>query len=149
MAIDVTAEIFISRPRAEVGGYAMNPENDPEWIGGIIESRTLDGPADGVGARVERVARFLGRRIEYVNEVVEHEPSARLMMRSVKGPFPMVVTYLFQGRPGGSTARIRVQGEASGFYRLAGPLLGRMVKRNITSDLGLLKRIMESHADGG
>ena len=32
MAIDVTAEVFIGRPQVEVGGYAMNPENDPEWI---------------------------------------------------------------------------------------------------------------------
>ena len=149
MAINVTAEIYIRRPADEVGEYAMNAENDPEWIGGITESRTLDGPADGVGSRVERIARFLGRRIEYVNEVVEHEPGARLVMRSIKAPFPMVVTYEFQGRVGGSTARIRVQGEASGFYRLAGPLLGRMVRRSVASDLGLLKQIMESDVDGG
>ena len=41
------------------------------------------------------MATFLDRRIEYVLEVVEYDPKTLLAMRSVKGPFPMEVTYEF------------------------------------------------------
>jgi hypothetical protein len=92
MATNVQVETVIDRPRNAVADYAMDWRNDTSWIRAISEARLVtDGPF-GVGSRVERVASFLGRRIEYVNEVVELEPGARLVMRSEKAPFPMKVT---------------------------------------------------------
>ena len=147
MAIDVKAEIIIDRSREDVASFAMDPDNDTVWIGGITEARMLTEPPVAQGTQVERVATFLGKRIEYVLEVIEHDPKAILAMRSVKGPFPMVVSYEFEEATGGTLARIRIQGEAGGFYRLAGPLLARSVKRNITKDLARLKALLESEAD--
>ena len=146
MDVDVRAETVIDRPRDEVASFAMNADNDPVWIGGISETKTLTDPPMAKGTKVERVAAFLGKRIRYVNEVVEYEPKALLVMRSVKSPFPMTVSYQFEEADGGTLAQIRVQGEASGFYRLAAPLLSRMVKRSITNDLETLKHLLESTA---
>jgi hypothetical protein len=67
-------------------------------------------------------------------------------MREVKGPFPMRVTYAIEEAGDGPLIRIRVQGESGGFYGLAGPLISRAVKRNITGDLAALKRLLESAA---
>lgn len=144
MSIDVTAQTTINRPRQEVADFATNPHNDPVWIGGISQARLLSEPPVAVGTQVERVASFLGRRIEYVNEVVDYEPGARLAMRSVKGPFPMAITYSFDDGDGGTLTSIRVQGDASGFFRLASPLLALAVHRSITRDLRALKRLLES-----
>ena len=144
MAVDVRAEVVIARPRDEVTAYVMDPVNDPLWISGIKQARMLTEPPLAKGTRVERVASFLGRRIEYVLEVEEHDPDALLEMRSVKGPFPMRVTYAFEEAGDGTLVRIRVQGESGGFYSLAGPLLSRSIKRNITGDLRALKRLLES-----
>ncbi len=70
MSIDVTAAIKIGRARGEVAIYAMDASNDPLWIRGVVESGVLsDGPLRQ-GTRVARVAKFLGRRIEYVNDVI-------------------------------------------------------------------------------
>lgn len=125
MSVDVSAAVSIDRPREEVAAFATDPANDPVWIGGIRSARPLqDGPI-GVGSRVERTASFLGRRVEYVNEVVELEPGARLRMRSVQGPFPMEIAYSFDDVPGGTRVAIRVQGDAGRFYRLASPILGQ------------------------
>lgn len=44
------------------------------------------------------VARFLGRRLAYDYEIVEHLPGERLVMRTARGPFPMETTYT-RGRP--------------------------------------------------
>jgi len=147
MPIDVKAEVVINRAREDVASYAMNPDNDPIWIGGIKEARMLTEPPLAQGTQVERVAKFLGKRIEYVLEVVEHDPKALLAMRSVKAPFPMEVTYEFEEAAGGTLARIRVQGEARGFYKLGGPLMSWAVRRNITKDLKALKGLLESGAD--
>ncbi len=146
MPVDATAEITVQRPRDEVAAYAMDPANDAVWVSGITEAKMLTDPPVGEGTRVERVASFLGKRIEYVLEVDVHEPRALLLMRSVKGPFPMRVTYTFDDAGEATRASIRVQGDASGFYRLAAPLLSRVVKRSITKDLRNLKRIMESRS---
>jgi hypothetical protein len=137
---DVSAETTIERSREEVARYATDWRNDREWIGAVSEVRLVQEEPQ----QVERVAGFLGKRIEYVNEVVEHEPGRRLVMRSVKAPFPMTVTYEFEdaGR-GGTLMRIRTGGDASGFYRLAGPLLSRAVKRGVSGDLERLKKRLE------
>ncbi|MFQ6019364.1 MAG: SRPBCC family protein [Dehalococcoidia bacterium] len=147
MSIDVRAENLINRSRADVASFAMNADNDPIWIGGIMEAKMLTDPPLAKGTKVERIATFLGKRIEYVNEVVEYDPKALLVMRSIKGPFPMTISYEFEEAAGGTLARIRVQGEASGFYKLATPVLSRAVKRSITNDLQALKDLLESEAD--
>jgi uncharacterized membrane protein len=141
---DVTVETEIARPRDEVAAYVTDWRNDPSWIGALRDVRLeTDGPF-GVGSRVARVASFLGRRIEYVNEVAEYEPGRRLLMRSVKAPFPMTVLYEFEDAGDGTRVRIRAGGDASGFYRLAGPLLDRAVARGIRGDLARLKALLES-----
>ena len=147
MSIDVQAATLIRRPRGDVTSFAMNADNDPNWIGGITEARTLTDPPMAVGTTVERVAKFLGKRIEYVNEVVEYDPMALLVMRSIKGPFPMTVSYEFEESADSTLARIRVQGEASGFYKIAGPVLALTVKRSITRDLKTLKDLLESKSE--
>ena len=81
MAVDVTVDIVIDRPRDDVTAYAMNPDNDPVWISGIQRARMLTEPPLATGTRVERLAAFLGKRIEYVLEVVEYDPHHLLVMR--------------------------------------------------------------------
>jgi hypothetical protein len=65
-------------------------------------------------------------------------------MHAIEAPMPMDVTYEVEPSADGSVARVRVQGEAGGLYRLAGPLVGGQVKRSITADVERLKRILES-----
>jgi hypothetical protein len=144
MSVDVTVEKDIGRDRGAVAAFAMDPANDTRWITALRSARTLDGGPVGVGTRVERVASFLGRRMEYVNEIVELEAGSRLVMRSVKAPFPMRVVYELEDVPGGTRMRIRAAGDAGGFYRIAGPLLGAAVRRGIEKDLAELKRLMET-----
>jgi hypothetical protein len=149
MRTDVTAETVIRRARGDVASYVTDWRNDPLWIGGISEARLVTLEPFRVGSQVERVASFLGKRIEYVLEVVELEPDSVLVMRSVKGPFPMLITYAFADADGGTRVTLRVQGDASGFYRIAGPMLSLGVKRSISGDLRRLKRILESGSSQG
>jgi hypothetical protein len=44
----------------------------------------------------------------------------------------------------GTRVTVRVQGNASGFYRFAGPALSAMVKRSALRDLARLRELLES-----
>lgn len=143
MALDETAEAHIARPADEVAAYMFDPTNDPEWIGGISEVEPLDPLPIRVGSRVRRHASFLGRGIDYVMEVVALEPGRRLALHAVEAPMPMDVTYEVEPDPEGSVARVRVQGDAGGLYRLASPLISAQVGRSIGGDVRQLKRILE------
>jgi uncharacterized membrane protein len=143
MSIDVLAEVHVRRPREQVAAYMSDPANDPEWIGGLREARLLgDGPLRE-GSQVARVASFLGRRVEYVNEVTRLEPGSVLEMRSVKAPFPMHITYTFDDRDGGTVVRNHVQG-GGGLFSPGSPLFAPLVRRNVQKDLERLREVLEA-----
>ena len=149
MAIDTRAVILVARAREEVAAYLRDPGNDPAWIGGLRSARLVTEPPVGVGSRVERVASFLGRRVEYVNEITELS-GTRLAMRSVRSPFPMRVTYGYDDAGDAATeVSVRVEGDASRLYRLADPLLAVLVRRSVQRDLRTLKRLLEDGAGRG
>src|SRR6266550_7721398 len=144
MALDVTATAEIARTPDSVAAYEFEPANDPAWIGGVRTSERLTEGVITVGSRVRRRGAFLGRPIEWVMDVVELVPGRRLAMHAVRSPFPMDMTYELEPSSAGTTARIRIRGEASGMYGLLGPLTPWMVRRSVQSDLGKLKRAVEA-----
>lgn len=145
MSIDERAERLIPLPPERVASYAMDWRHDHEWTQGIRRAaltREAEGGGFGVGAEVTRTAYFLGKRIDYVLRVAAYEPLRLLDMVSVAGPMPMHVTYTFEPRRNGTLARIRVRGEAGGYYRLAAPLMARKVRGSIGKDLEDLERLL-------
>ncbi|MEW6582437.1 MAG: SRPBCC family protein [Actinomycetota bacterium] len=146
---DVTVETRVARPRPQVARLMMDPANDLAWIGALTRVEVLGGGPVGTGTQVLRVARFLGRTMEYVNEIVEYAPPARLAMRSVRAPFPMTVVYELAEDGDGTRVTIRTRGDAGGFYRLAAPLLSAAVRRSVAADLRRLKAAVEAEPAGG
>ena len=143
MPVDVTATGTIGRTREEVAAYLRDPANDTSWIGGLRSARLLTPGPVTVGSQVERVASFLGRRVEYVNEITELTGD-QLVMRSVRSPFPMRVTYGHRTTGDNATeVSVRVEGDAGRFYTLLAPLLGVAVRRSIARDLRNLKHVLE------
>jgi uncharacterized membrane protein len=144
MAVDVVTEAVIDRPRAEVAGYASDPNNAPRWYVNIQSVEWKTPPPLGVGSRVAFVAQFLGRRLAYTYDVVELVPGERLVMRTAEGPFPMETTYRWEALGNGQTRMtLRNRGEPSGFGRLAAPLLAGAMRRANRKDLERLKSILE------
>jgi hypothetical protein len=136
MSVDITASVHVDREPADVAAYMTDPANDAQWIGGLREAELLgDGPV-AVGSRVRRVAYFLRRRVEYVNEIVALD-DGQLDMRSVKAPFPMQITYRFEPAAGGGTT-------VSNHVRGGGPrVVAPLVRRNVQRDLERLRDVLE------
>jgi uncharacterized membrane protein len=145
VAVDVRTEIEIARPRAEVSAYAADPDNATSWYENIKSVQWRTAPPLAVGSQIEFVATFLGRRLAYTYEVVEHSPGERFVMRTADGPFPMQTTYAWQDAPGGGTRMtLRNAGRPAGFGKIAAPVMARAMRHANTKDLRHLNAILES-----
>ncbi len=141
--IRVETEVEINRPSEEVFAFISNFENNPKWQSGQLEARfTSVGPL-GVGSTYDQVAKFLGRRIVSTFEVLEYESNRKVKASSTSGSFPITFTRLVKPIDEGTEVKAIIEGDASGFFKLAEPLLGRMIQRSVDSDYLNLKKIME------
>ncbi len=145
--IEVRASVCIQRPIAEVFGVISDFENNPRWQSGMVEAKfTSDGQLR-VGSTYDQVAKFLGRRVLSSFEVIALEPDHLIKITSTSGSFAITVTRITEALDGGTQVTAIVQGDAGGFFKLAEPLLARLVQRSVSKDYVNLKRLLE--ADDG
>ncbi len=145
MAVDVLTEITINRPVAEVAEFAGDPSNAPRWYVNIDSVEWETPPPMRVGSRMAFVARFLGRRLAYTYEIVEHVPGERLVMRTAQGPFPMETSYAWSPASDGTTRMtLRNRGEPAGFSALTAPFMASAMRRANRKDLAALRSILEA-----
>ena len=136
--------IVINRPVEDVWAFMAVPENDLQWISGLVENtQTSEGPM-GVGATFKGTRRFLGRSIESGVEITEWEPNKRGSIKSTSGPMSFNGTRTFESVEGGTRVSEDFEAEIGGFFRLAEPLVLRAAKRQIAADYETLKDILES-----
>ena len=144
MAVDVSSEIVIARPRDVVAGYAADPANAPNWYVNIKAVEWKTRPPLRIGAQVAFVAHFIGRQLAYTYEIVELIPGERLVMRTAVGPFPMETTYTWQSMPdGGTRMTLRNRGTPSGFSAMVAPFMAWAIRRANRKDLAARKALLE------
>ena len=146
MGVDVSTQVEIARPPEEVAGYAVEPDNAPEWYVNIKAAEWLTERPLRVGSRFAFAAAFLGRRLEYVYEVREHVPGERFVMSTAEGPFPMETTYTWEPAPGGRTLMtLRNRGEPRRLGDFTSRMIGRAIARANRRDLDRLRSLLERH----
>lgn len=145
MTVDVTADIVIERPAADVAAFAGDPSNAPTWYRRISSAEWQTEPPVGVGSRIRFRARFMGRELVYTYEVVQHVPGERMTMRTDEGPFPMNTVYTWHAVGQRVThMTLRNHGDPAGFSKLTAPLMKFAMKRAMRQDLAALKALLES-----
>jgi uncharacterized membrane protein len=145
MPVDVQTDIEIDRPRAEVAGYASDPDNATAWYENIRSVEWQSPKPLAVGSRIMFVAQFLGRSLAYTYEVREMVPGERFVMSTAEGPFPMETTYTWRDAAGGGTAMaLRNRGEPAGFSKLVAPMMAGAMRRANRKDLARLKALLEA-----
>ena len=143
MAVDVTCEATIPRPREEVAAYAADPDNTTSWYANIKAVEWETPRPLSVGSRLKFVATFLGRRLTYTYEIRELVPGERLVMSTEEGPFPMETTYTWRDAGEGATRMtLRNRGEPAGFAKVTGPVMARAMRRAMSKDLHRLGEIL-------
>ena len=143
--VDVEVAIQINRPLAEVADFAADPDNVRQWYKKIHTVAWQTARPVRLGTQVAFVARFLGRELSYIYEVVEYQPHERMVMRTAEGPFPMETHYSWQHNADGSTRMIlRNCGEPRGFSKWLAPLMSWAMRKAMQADLQLLKALLEA-----
>ncbi len=149
MAIRKELSVVIDRPIEEVFAFATEPENEPLWQSTSLETEQTSGGPVGVGTTFRNTSKFLGRRIDSTYEVTENEPPRRQCVRVTSGPIPGSGCYLFEPAEGGTRFTQRFEAEIGGFFRLAEPLVGRAIRRQMDVDMATLKDLLEAGGTEG
>jgi uncharacterized protein YndB with AHSA1/START domain len=144
--IHVTAEVDIARPAADVFAFLAEVEHNTEWLSGMRSCRWTSQPPVRVGSTYEQASQFLGREIRTSFEVTAYEPDHLVTIQSREGSsFPITVTRMVSATDARRChVTETVDGDPSGFYSIAAPVLRRMVQRTIRRDYRNLKRLLET-----
>ena len=106
--------------------------------------QTSEGEVD-VGTTFRNTSKFLGRQIESTYQVTENDPPHKQCVRITSGPLPGSGCYLYEPSDGGSTRFTQIfETEVGGFFKLAEPLVARVVRRQMETDMATLKDLLEA-----
>ena len=138
--------VVINRPVQEVFAFISNFENNAQWQSGVLEVHKTSQGTVGVGSTGTEVLQFMGRRMEITFEVTEYEENTKFGFKITSGPMPMKGTETFESVEGGTRVNLALQGEASGMFSLAGPMIGGIVRRLVEADCSSVKALLEAEA---
>jgi Polyketide cyclase / dehydrase and lipid transport len=142
--VDVLTEIKIKCPRDKVADYAADPDHAPAWYMNIKSAEWQTVKPLMLGSKIAFIAEFLGRRLEYVYEIVDYIPGQKLVMKTADGPFPMETTYTWDSINENLTRMtLRNKGVPSGFSKIFTPFMSLMMKKANKKDLIKIKEILE------
>ena len=144
--IRIEHSLVINRPIEDVFAFVSNIEKLSQWAGPVLETKQISEGPVGVGTTSTRVAQFLGRRLETTHEVTEYEPNRKLSFKSSSGPIPIEERFTFESVEDGTKATFSGEVEAGGFFKLAEPIVARMLKRQMETDVNNLKELLEAQA---
>ncbi len=138
--------VVINRPTEEVFAFVADIENMSQWMSELVEAKqTSEGPV-GVGTTVNAVANVLGRRAEGIQEVAEYEPNSKFAIKSASGPVASKDKFTFESVTDGTKVTRVTEAEMAGFFRLAEPLVVRMMRRQFETNFAHLKDLLEAQA---
>ena len=91
----------------------------------------------------------MGRSFEAPFEIIDYEPNRRYAQRSTE-EHPVAITMVFVYEPlssDGTRFRPRIEAEPGGFFGLVGPVLERVIRRQMRTNLQTLKALLEGREE--
>jgi uncharacterized protein YndB with AHSA1/START domain len=140
----VKASIWIARPAEDVFNYVADPENVALWAGPVLEAKKTSPGPTGVGTTSTRKSQLLGRTMESNYEITAFEPGQLYGDKTTSGPVNIEARIKFDEDNGGTDVTIEGDIEAGSFFKLAEPVMARVVGRQPETDAQTLKDLLEA-----
>ena len=138
------ASVVIDRPIDEVFAYVVDASSWPKWEEGLLEAeQTSQGPT-GAGTTFKGINQFMGQKMEWTSEITEYETNKRVGHEIISGPMSVEQTLTFEPADGGTRFNLAAEGETGGFFKMAEPIVNRMMKKQLGGNLAKLKQILEA-----
>jgi uncharacterized protein YndB with AHSA1/START domain len=135
--------IVINRPVEEVFAYLTDTTNWSRWneaVGNVVQ--TPPG-AMGLGTTLRGASEVMGRTMQWSGQILEYEPNNKVVQKMHVGPAEIQASWIFQPVEGGTRLTMRSEGETGGPFSIAGPLIDRLVKKQLEENLARLKAVLE------
>lgn len=136
--------IVINRSAEDISAFFETENSQAEWVSGFVEVRDRSEGPWGVGSTWTDVRQQFGRHMESKVEITEYEPNRKTVAKTTGGPVQAEATTTLETVEDGTLVNYVIEAEAEGFFKLTGPLLNRMIQRQIDSDFSNLKDLLEA-----
>jgi uncharacterized membrane protein len=138
--IHIEKSVVIDKPIEQVFALVSDGSQAPRWQGGL---EAVEGPTDVVGSQFTEVRKFMGREMRSTLEVTAFEPDTRWSARVLKGPVPYEVTVQLEPQDGSTRLTTRIDGEPTGFFKMAEGMVKSQLEKSIEEDVQRLKQVLE------
>jgi len=148
--LDLSLEIDVNAPRADVWEFISDPERLPEWFSEFESAEQESPEPPGIGSVVRYVIRPGGRSGTF--EMVEWEPGSRLSWDGPPlkwmggGARPRGTFQLVDAGEGRTRFTGRFRPELSGTQVLLRPYLNRWLRRERQESVRKMKALVEESA---
>ena len=138
--------VVINRPIDEVFRYVSNIESWAQWAAEMVEVKNISAGPVGRNTTFTAVVKFLGQRIENEHVVTEYKPGSRLAITVSSGTVRGKAVFSFKTVEGGTEVTEAMEAETGGVFKVADPIVTRMVQRQYAANLENLKDLLEAQA---
>lgn len=138
--INIEKSVVVDKPLDEVFAFVSDGSNTPSWQGGL---EAVEGSTNVVGSQYTEVRKFMGREMRSLLEVTAFAPGSHWAARVIKGPVPYDVSLRVEPQDGGTRVTTRVEGEPTGFFKVAEGMVKSQLEKSLAEDLERLKKLLE------
>lgn len=144
----IIIETFIARKPDEVFAYLRDYANEAKWQSEHVEESIVEPPGPvQLGTKVHKVRRTGGGVQRFTIEITEMDENARQWtdvtrtgsFRGTKGMWQIAAAN------GGSQVRLTAEMHAQGLWRLLLPIIDRSARKDLETEFGNLKKILEAN----
>jgi uncharacterized protein YndB with AHSA1/START domain len=135
---------LIGRPIEEVFDFVADERNEPQYNPRMTHAEKVSPGPIGVGTQFSSVMTRAGRAAEMSIEFTAYDPPRRLASRTHLSNMDIEGVLLFECVPEGTRMKWVWDMELRGVYKLLGPMVRWMGKRQELAIWTGLKRLLES-----
>lgn len=141
--INLDLGTLVDKPIKEVFEFVANPNNMSKWNSTVTSVEQITHGEVGIGTKFKSTGEMMGRRIEGEIQVTTYEPDTKFGVQMNAGPMQMNMAVSFKAVDTGTKISLHAQGNPSGFFKLAEPVMAGRVKTLMEENIARLKLQLE------